>query len=112
VMRLAPAEVDADVPFGRLGLDSLMGLELRNRLEAALGLRLPASLVWTYPTLGALSAALAETLGVTAAATPAAPVGPGRPSAPDELDGVSDEEVERLLQDELEAFERRKGSGA
>jgi hypothetical protein len=38
-----------------MGLDSLMGVELRNRLELDLGLRLPATLAWNYPTVDALS---------------------------------------------------------
>ena len=31
-----------------------MGMEIRNRLEASLGLKLSATLVWDYPTLDAL----------------------------------------------------------
>ena len=46
-----------------LGLDSLMALELRNRLEASLGITLPAALVWAYPTISALAEALCERMG-------------------------------------------------
>ena len=35
-----------------------MGLELRNRIEEALGLNLPASVLWTYSTIAALAAHL------------------------------------------------------
>ncbi|HEY3057490.1 MAG TPA: beta-ketoacyl reductase, partial [Chloroflexota bacterium] len=62
VLRLASARVDPRAPLTSLGLDSLMGLEIRNRLEADLGLRLPATLVWTYPTIAAVAVRLAELL--------------------------------------------------
>ncbi|MFE7559174.1 SDR family NAD(P)-dependent oxidoreductase [Kitasatospora sp. NPDC057500] len=62
VLRLDSGAVDRDTPFKALGLDSLMGLELRNRLEAAFGLRLSPTLLWTYGTPRALSAVLAERL--------------------------------------------------
>ena len=55
VLRLPPATVDSRQPFGSLGLDSLMALELRNRLEIALERSLPASLAWNYPTIEALT---------------------------------------------------------
>ena len=37
-----------------------MGLELRNRLEASLGITLPVALVWAYPTISDLATALCE----------------------------------------------------
>jgi myxalamid-type polyketide synthase MxaE and MxaD/epothilone polyketide synthase C/epothilone polyketide synthase D len=55
VLRIPEGKLDVNAPLTSLGLDSLMGLELRNRIEAALGLRLPATVLWTYPTLERLS---------------------------------------------------------
>ena len=60
VLRMSAAQIEPTVPLGSLGLDSLMGLEIRNRLEASLGLTLSATLAWTYPTLAALTTQLAE----------------------------------------------------
>ncbi|MEV0131629.1 type I polyketide synthase [Dactylosporangium sp. NPDC050688] len=62
VLRLDPTDIDRDAPFKSLGLDSLMGLELRNRLEGAFGLRLSPTLLWSYGTSQALAGVLCERL--------------------------------------------------
>jgi phthiocerol/phenolphthiocerol synthesis type-I polyketide synthase C len=54
---------DHDQPIESLGLDSLMALELRNRLETTLGITVPVALVWAYPTISALAGALCERMG-------------------------------------------------
>ncbi|WP_232536932.1 type I polyketide synthase [Cystobacter fuscus] len=107
VLRMEPARIEPRTPLGSLGLDSLMSMEIRNRLEAALGLKLSATLVWTYPTLAALTPYLAEKMELpledkvgepraTVAPSPVA-VAPSPAALGSEIDEMSEEEVERLF---------------
>ncbi len=64
VLRLAPERVDRLAPFNSLGVDSLMSVEARNRLEASLGLKLSAALLFTYANVDVLAAHLLQELGL------------------------------------------------
>ena len=61
--------VDPERPLRELGLDSLLAVELRNRLARLLGQPLPATLLFDYPTLARLADhLLTPVLGLAAAA--------------------------------------------
>jgi acyl transferase domain-containing protein/acyl carrier protein len=90
VLRLAPAGVPVARPLKSLGLDSLMALELRRRLEASLGLTLSTTVIWNYPTIAALVPYLALQMGLPLTpeeAEAGPPVGAAEPLAP--VDGAS-----------------------
>ncbi|WP_406281199.1 type I polyketide synthase [Nocardia sp. NBC_00881] len=49
------AAIEPDAQFNELGFDSLGSVELRNRLAEATGMKLPSSLVFSYPTITAVA---------------------------------------------------------
>jgi acyl transferase domain-containing protein/NADPH:quinone reductase-like Zn-dependent oxidoreductase/SAM-dependent methyltransferase/acyl carrier protein len=96
-------EVSDKQPLMEMGLDSLMAVELRNRLRTGLGIEssLPATLVFDYPTIASLCDYLAQdALGWDPPQTRTAGNGRGdeHPAAlVDRLEQMSEDEVDRQL---------------
>lgn len=128
VLRMPTDKVHLGRPLTAMGMDSLMALELSNRLEADLQLALSATLIWNYPTVEAVAGAISERLGPPATAedplvgtaedattgsatgaTDDATTGVEADSLTgiesEDLDGLSRSELEALLADELSAID-------
>jgi acyl carrier protein len=60
ITELAGITVSATQPLMEAGLDSLAAVELRNAIGAKFGIELPATAMFDYPTLDALSRFVAQ----------------------------------------------------
>jgi acyl transferase domain-containing protein/acyl carrier protein len=88
----SPDAIDVRRAFQELGFDSLAAVELRNRLSAASGLRLPATTVFDYPSVSALTEhLLGEVSGARDVSTPSsvAPMSPASVTEPIAIVGMS-----------------------
>ncbi len=106
-------EFDRSSRLMEVGVDSLMAVELRNRLAKGLGLSkpLPATLIFDYPTIDAIAGYLVvELFPVPAGASTEEPVAAPAPSTPPQLagaiDDLSDLDVEKLLLEKLKAISK------
>ncbi|MEO5330727.1 MAG: SDR family NAD(P)-dependent oxidoreductase [Magnetococcus sp. YQC-5] len=88
-----------------LGIDSLTAVELKNKLEAEMGLALGSSLVFNYPTIDALATFLMATLFADQhqpqESSDNKTASPPQPLVDPVLEKISDEEAETLLLQEL-----------
>ena len=63
-VRIIGSAISASEPLMAAGLDSLGAVEMRNSLEARLGLELPSTLVFDYPTIAAIAAFVSDSLAI------------------------------------------------
>ena len=109
ILRLdSPAGIDWQQGFLELGMDSLMAIELRNALQKGLGRSIPATVALDHPTVDFLAKHLLENvLKLESAEAPpapppkASPSAVGQPPGEEALDALSDEELARLVAEDL-----------
>jgi len=104
--------LDAQQGLRDVGLDSLLALELRNRLQSAVESPLPATLAFDFPTVADLARHLAQNvllLELTAPSDHPASDESARQTALDEIDELSDEMAEALLNAELSGVRGDRG---
>jgi acyl carrier protein len=107
VLRVKPDRLRDDQPLTDLGLDSLMGVEIENSLEAAIGVALPPTSLMRARTIGQIATLMATHLGGSAPTAAAPPVpSPVTENESDagtaeiDFDALSTEEIDRLLGDD------------
>jgi 6-methylsalicylic acid synthase len=61
---LPEGDLDPRLPLVEAGVDSIMTVALRRQLENRVGLRLPPTLLWEYPTAAAVTARIVELLAL------------------------------------------------
>ena len=97
VLGLDPDRVDVEQGLFDMGMDSLMAVDLKARLEAATGQRLPSTLTFNYPTVTALAGYLVDEVLGTDVKPAAAPT----PPPPSTVAPVTDASRDELTEDEL-----------
>ncbi|MBZ0279020.1 MAG: acyl carrier protein, partial [Anaerolineae bacterium] len=105
ILGMSPANLDIHRGLMEMGMDSLMSVDLKTHLEKAVGLSLPSTLTFNYPTIAELSEYLNGRL------TPAEPVAPSAAPAAAPSPAVAAEDMDDLSEDELEALLLKKLKG-
>ncbi|WP_263247461.1 type I polyketide synthase [Saccharopolyspora rosea] len=102
-----PDAIKPDATFLSLGCDSLAAMQLRNRLTAATGIRLPATTVFNHPTPAAVAEHLRTRLTTTEsdvdAAEAQAPTDQPSGGIADRIRSATNEELFRLIDEGLDA---------
>jgi acyl transferase domain-containing protein/acyl carrier protein len=64
VLKMNKAKIDNDVPFVAIGMDSLMAIQFRNRLQHELGITVSVTVFWNYPTIRLLTGYFCDVLAM------------------------------------------------
>ena len=104
--------IDLDLPLNELGLDSLMAVELRNKLSSLVSQPLPATLLFEFPTVRMLAGRLETILYQNLASPDREPETPIQPDLMEPAPGTTDlnqmteEEIAALLIQKISSINR------
>jgi acyl transferase domain-containing protein/acyl carrier protein len=101
VLGLAPGyAVDSKRGFFQMGMDSLMAMELQQRLQRELGIVMPATAVFDFPSLDSMAAYVASQIEPerpAAASEDKAEIDEAISAAMVEVEGLTDDELDTML---------------
>ena len=95
---------DPQLGFFEMGMDSLMTLELKNRLQSSLGHTLPSTLTFEYPTIAALVGYLLGEVLALDVPTDGESHSEANDEVLTEIEGLSNNELAALVDEELAAL--------
>ncbi|MFE3655145.1 type I polyketide synthase [Streptomyces sp. NPDC059165] len=99
ILRMDAHRIDPGDGFFQLGMDSMLASRVRARIESALGLKLPASVMFEHATVTALTAHLTGLVGGAARGSEPTATD-GQPSGPEPARAAA-QPVDELSEDEL-----------
>jgi acyl transferase domain-containing protein/NADPH:quinone reductase-like Zn-dependent oxidoreductase/SAM-dependent methyltransferase/acyl carrier protein len=89
--------MDVRQPLSEMGLDSLMAVEFRNALAEAFACSLPATLLFSYPSIEGVATVISGMIAPVADAGPSPAIPADVSSVVGAIRDMSDEDVDRLL---------------
>ncbi|HSK64911.1 MAG TPA: SDR family NAD(P)-dependent oxidoreductase [Pyrinomonadaceae bacterium] len=95
VLRMDPSSLDPQQPLSNFGLDSIMTVELRDRIDAEWQVRVPLVEFFREPTIARLSSIMLEQLRSLSPAPRSSPTDPAE--LLNRLDQISETELDKLL---------------
>ncbi len=114
-----PAALDVHQGLFEMGMDSLMSVELKTRLERQVGCALPSTLTFNYPTIADLAGYLQEQVlsagelessraAIPNAPAPQTPAAGGPTAANGDIDALSEDELAERLMERLRQLQREE----
>ncbi len=109
ITKIQTARIKESDTFKSMGIDSMQALQLKNKLQADVGLNLAVSSIWTHPTVEKYALFLAKELGLLSEASEPAKVEENKTIATaseikDEVDELSLEDLMKQLDDKSSEY--------